>query len=144
MLNKAYEITARSDLEKGLRVSPHRRMRAAFRQIQGNGEAVLQRRRDASGNEKRILSATEDRRTPAVKIRPMKIELSPQQKALLRQKLIAMFRDDFEEELSDFKADQILDAFIEKLGPGIYNAAIEEMKIYLMNQIEDLDALFQK
>jgi uncharacterized protein (DUF2164 family) len=74
----------------------------------------------------------------------MKIKLSPQQKALLRQKLIAMFRDDFEEELSDFKADQILDAFIEKLGPGIYNAAIEEMKIYLMNQIEDLDALFQK
>jgi uncharacterized protein (DUF2164 family) len=74
----------------------------------------------------------------------MKIKLSPQQKTLLRQKLIAMFRDDFEEELSDFKADQILDAFIEKLGPGIYNAAIEEMKIYLMNQIEDLDALFQK
>ena len=74
----------------------------------------------------------------------MKIKLSPRQKTLLRQKLIAMFRDDFEEELSDFKADQILDAFIEKLGPGIYNAAIEEMKIYLMNQIEDLDALFQK
>ena len=74
----------------------------------------------------------------------MKIKLSPQQKALLRQKLIAMFRDDFEEELSDFKADQILDAFIEKLGPGIYNAAIEEMKLYLMNQIEDIDALFQK
>ena len=74
----------------------------------------------------------------------MKIKLSPQQKILLRQKLIAMFRDDFEEELSDFKADQILDAFIEKLGPGIYNAAIEEMKLYLMNQIEDIDALFQK
>ena len=57
----------------------------------------------------------------------MKIKLSPQQKGLLRQKLIAMFRDDFEEELSDFKADQILDAFIEKLGPSIYNAAIEDI-----------------
>jgi len=74
----------------------------------------------------------------------MKIKLSPQQKTLLRQKLIVMFRDDFDEELSDFKADQILDAFIEKLGPGIYNAAIEDMKIYLMNRIEDIDALFQK
>jgi uncharacterized protein (DUF2164 family) len=74
----------------------------------------------------------------------MKIKLSPQQKTLLRHKLIAMFRDDFEEELSDFKADQILDAFIEKLGPGIYNAAIEDMKIYLMSRIEDIDALFQK
>ncbi len=75
---------------------------------------------------------------------PLKIKLSPPQKALLRQKLIAMFLDDFDEELSDFKADQILDTFIEKLGPGIYNAAIEDMKIYLMKQIEDLDALFQK
>ncbi|MFA5183887.1 MAG: DUF2164 domain-containing protein [Syntrophales bacterium] len=75
---------------------------------------------------------------------PMKIKLSPQQKALLRQKLIAMFLDDFDEELSDFKADQILDAFIEKLGPAIYNAAIEDMKIYMMSRLEDLDALFQK
>lgn len=75
---------------------------------------------------------------------PLKIKLSPAQKALLRQKLIAMFLDNFDEELSDFKADQILDTFIEKLGPGIYNAAIEDMKIYLMKQIEDLDALFQK
>jgi uncharacterized protein (DUF2164 family) len=74
----------------------------------------------------------------------MKIKLSPQQKALLRQKLIAMFLDDFDEELSDFKADQILDAFIEKLGPGIYNAAIEDMKVYMMSRLEDLDALFQK
>ncbi|MFA6173194.1 MAG: DUF2164 family protein [Kiritimatiellales bacterium] len=74
----------------------------------------------------------------------MKITLTPPQKVLLRQKLIAMFLDDFDEELSDFKADQILDAFIEKLGPAIYNAAIEDMKIFMMNQLEDLDALFQK
>ncbi|HNX52434.1 MAG TPA: DUF2164 domain-containing protein [Pontiellaceae bacterium] len=75
---------------------------------------------------------------------PIKIKLSPPQKALLRQKLIAMFLDDFDEELSDFKADQILDTFIEKLGPGIYNAAIEDMKIFMMHQLEDLDAIFQK
>lgn len=74
----------------------------------------------------------------------MKIKLSSGQKELLRQKLIAMFLDDFDEELSDFKADQILDAFIEKLGPAIYNAAIEDMKAYLLGRIEDIDALFQK
>ncbi|MCC7299569.1 MAG: DUF2164 family protein [Verrucomicrobia bacterium] len=74
----------------------------------------------------------------------MEIKLSPQQKELLRQKLIAMFLDDFDEELSDFKADQILESFIEKLGPAIYNAAIDDMKIYMMHRLEDLDALFQK
>ena len=74
----------------------------------------------------------------------MKIKLSPQQTTILRQKTIAMFKENFDEDISDFKADQILDAFIEKLGPAIYNTAIEEMKIYMMNQLEDLDALFQK
>jgi uncharacterized protein (DUF2164 family) len=74
----------------------------------------------------------------------MKIQLKPEQKILLRQKLIAMFLDDFDEELSDFKADQILDAFIEKLGPSIYNSAIQDMKIYMADKLEDLDALFLK
>ena len=74
----------------------------------------------------------------------MKLNLSPQQKSLLRQKTISIFLDDFDEEISDFKADQILEAFIEKLGPGIYNAAIQDMKLFMMNQIEDIDAIFQK
>ena len=74
----------------------------------------------------------------------MNIKLSPIQKERLRQKVITLFVDDFDEELSDFKADQILEAFIEQLGPSIYNAAVEDMKGYLMNQIEDIDALFQQ
>jgi len=44
----------------------------------------------------------------------MKIKLSEQQKNNLRQKVIAMFMDDFDEEISDFKADQILNAIFEK------------------------------
>ena len=74
----------------------------------------------------------------------MKIKISPNQKERLRQKVIALFMDDFDEEISDFKADQILEAFIEKLAPDIYNTAIEDMKVYLMGQIEDIDAIFQK
>lgn len=74
----------------------------------------------------------------------MKIKLSELQKQQLRQKVIAMFLDDFDEEISDFKADQILDAFIEKLVPEIYNTAIQDMKAYLINQLEDLDAIFEK
>ncbi len=74
----------------------------------------------------------------------MKITLKPEQRILLRQKIVAMFLDDFDEALSDFKADQILDAFIETLGPSIYNVAIQDMKIYMMDKLEDLDALFVK
>jgi len=74
----------------------------------------------------------------------MKIKISPIQKERLRQKVIALFMDDFDQEISDFKADQILDAFVEKIAPDIYNTAIEDMKIYLMGQIEDLGAIFKK
>ena len=74
----------------------------------------------------------------------MNINLSDPQKIQLRQKVIALFMDNFDEELSDFKADQILDAFIEQLGPEIYNTAIQDMKAYLINQIDDIDAIFEK
>jgi len=74
----------------------------------------------------------------------MKIQLSPIQKERLRQKVIALFMDDFDQEISDFKADQILDVFVEKIAPDIYNTAIEDMKVYLMGQIEDLGAIFKK
>lgn len=74
----------------------------------------------------------------------MEIKLSLQQKALLRQKVISIYMDDFDEELSEFKADQILDAFMEKLAPTIYNTAIEDMKAFIMNQLEDVEAVFSK
>lgn len=74
----------------------------------------------------------------------MKIKLSPIQKERLRRKVIDLFMTDFDEEISDFKADQILDAFIEKLAPDIYNTAIEDMKGYLIGQIEDIGAIFEK
>ena len=74
----------------------------------------------------------------------MKIKLSEMQKKRLRQKVIALLMDNFDEELSDFKADQILDAFVEQLGPDIYNTAIQDMKGYMINQLEDLHAIFEK
>jgi uncharacterized protein (DUF2164 family) len=73
----------------------------------------------------------------------MNPSFSPQQRTLLRQKTLALFKEHFDEDLSDFKADQILDALIGTLGPALYTAALEDMKAYMMNQLEDLDALFQ-
>ena len=74
----------------------------------------------------------------------MKLNISTEQKDVLHRKLVAMYMDVFDEEISDFKAEQILDAFIEKLGPGIYNAAIQDMKQFMFSQLEDLEAIFEK
>ena len=74
----------------------------------------------------------------------MDLNLSTEQKEMLRRKVIAMYLDDFDEEISDFKADQILDAFMSKLGPSIYNAAIQDMKQFMVARMEDMEAIFQK
>lgn len=74
----------------------------------------------------------------------MEIKLSDTQKSELRKKLVAIHLDEFDEEISDFKAGQLLDAYIEKLAPAIYNAAIQDMKLFMMNQLEDLEAIYHK
>jgi uncharacterized protein (DUF2164 family) len=71
----------------------------------------------------------------------MDIELKPAKKEELRMKLIAIYLDTFDESLSDFKADQLLDAFLKEMAPAIYNAALLDMKQYMNDRLEDLEAL---
>ncbi|MDF7807949.1 DUF2164 family protein [Pontiellaceae bacterium B12219] len=71
----------------------------------------------------------------------MDMELKPAQKEALRIKLIALYLDTFDESLSDFKADQLLDAFLKELAPSIYNAALLDMKQFMNDRMEDLEAL---
>jgi uncharacterized protein (DUF2164 family) len=74
----------------------------------------------------------------------MEIQLSNAQQDELRRRLVSIYFDEFDEELSDFKADRILDAFMEKLAPAIYNSALEDMKQFMFTQLEDLEAIFEK
>ena len=48
------------------------------------------------------------------------------------------FLDEREEDLGDLAANLILDFFIEKLGPEIYNQGIEDSYKYMNHSIEDL------
>lgn len=48
------------------------------------------------------------------------------------------FLDEREEDLGDLAASLVLDFFIEKLGPEIYNQAVEDSYKYMNDCIEDL------
>ena len=74
----------------------------------------------------------------------MEIKLSPSQKDELRHKVVAIYFDAFDEEISDFKADQLLDAFLEQLAPAIYNTALQDMKQFMFNRLEDMEAIYEK
>jgi uncharacterized protein (DUF2164 family) len=74
----------------------------------------------------------------------MKIELKEEQKAQLCRTITELYFNDFDEEISNFRAEQILDAFIEKVAPAIYNMALEDVQQFLLKQIDDLDAIYRK
>jgi uncharacterized protein (DUF2164 family) len=55
-------------------------------------------------------------------------------------KLQALYRDQFDEELSAFRADQLLDFLIAAVGPQIYNQAVQDARKYMQQKLDDLDA----
>ena len=42
------------------------------------------------------------------------------------------------EEISDFKAENLLDFFLENIGPHIYNQGIKDAYAFMMEKTEDL------
>jgi uncharacterized protein (DUF2164 family) len=60
-----------------------------------------------------------------------------------RQRLIGqlqtLFAAEFDEALSEFRAEQILNLMLTTLGPGIYNQAVQDVRGHLQTKLDDLD-----
>ena len=75
-------------------------------------------------------------------INTMEINLSEEKKQALLGELTSLYHSEFDEELSGFRAEQIIDFFIQALGPAIYNQAIQDARVFVTEKLEDLDAEF--
>ena len=60
-----------------------------------------------------------------------KIMLSPEQRERLTGQLQTLFQAEFDESLSAFRAEQVLDLMLKTLGPGIYNQAVQDVRAHL-------------
>lgn len=60
-------------------------------------------------------------------------------RAALAGRLQRFFLEEFDEELSAFRADQILDFFLAVLGPQVYNQAVQDARKFMQERLEDLD-----
>ena len=67
------------------------------------------------------------------------IELSTEQRQRLTGQLQSLFQSEFDENLSEFRAEQILDLMLRTLGPGIYNQAVQDVRAHLQSKLDDLD-----
>ena len=67
------------------------------------------------------------------------ISLSEERRARLVGQLQSLFAAEFDETLSEFRAEQILELMLKTLGPGIYNQAVQDVRAHLQSKLDDLD-----
>ncbi|MHA7899473.1 MAG: DUF2164 domain-containing protein [Henriciella sp.] len=67
------------------------------------------------------------------------IRLSDERRTRLVGQLQTLFQAEFDESLSEFRAEQVLDLMLTTLGPGIYNQAVQDVRAHLQSKLDDLD-----
>lgn len=67
-----------------------------------------------------------------------KIKLDIEKRKYMTSEIKKYFMDEREEELGDLASELILDFFIEKLAPEIYNQGVYDSYIYMLDRTEDL------
>ena len=73
---------------------------------------------------------------------PLRIKLSADRRAALIKLLREFYTESFDEELSEYRAERLLDFCIKQLGPPIYNQAIADARAFMFEKLEDLDVEF--
>lgn len=69
----------------------------------------------------------------------MQIRLDPARRARTVSNLRSLFSGEFDEPLSEFRAEAVVDLMLKSLGPDIYNQAIQDVRAHLQGKLDDLD-----
>lgn len=69
----------------------------------------------------------------------MAIRISDDRKTQLVKEVISFYQTEWDEDISPFRADQILDLFLQKLGPGVYNQGVHDARAYMQSRLDDLE-----
>ncbi len=73
---------------------------------------------------------------------PLRVKLSDERRATILRLFADYYREELDEELSEFRAEKILDFFVRGLGPSVYNQAIQDARKFMFRKLEDLDVEF--
>lgn len=73
---------------------------------------------------------------------PMKINLTDERKQEILRAFASFYCSEFDEEISEYRTEQVLDFFMDILGPPVYNQAIQDARAFISEKLEDLDADF--
>jgi uncharacterized protein (DUF2164 family) len=69
----------------------------------------------------------------------MRIRLSDERREQTVAALGSFWRGEFDEELSTFRAERLLEFMLRALGPPLYNQAVADARDFMKRKLEDLD-----
>jgi uncharacterized protein (DUF2164 family) len=70
---------------------------------------------------------------------PMRIRLAPERRNALLRAIKAYFTTEFDEPLSDFRAEGLLDFFVRELGPQVYNQGVRDASSFIQEKLTDIE-----
>jgi len=73
---------------------------------------------------------------------PMKINLSDEKRQEIIREFTSFYYSEFDEEISEYRTQQVLDFFMNILSPAVYNQAIQDARAFISEKLDDLDAEF--
>lgn len=66
------------------------------------------------------------------------LQLSDERMASLVARLCKLFQTEFDEDLSEFRAREVVDLMLKTMGPAVYNQAVEDVRAHLQGKLDDL------
>ena len=70
---------------------------------------------------------------------PLRVRLSDERKAALVGLTRKYFDDELDEEISDFRAEGLIDFFVRELGPPVYNQGVRDACAYMQGKLTDVE-----
>ena len=73
---------------------------------------------------------------------PMRIKLDDDRKAQIARAVMGYFSSEFDEDISEFRASELVEFMLKQIGPSQYNQAIQDARKYMAGKLDDLDTEF--
>lgn len=72
----------------------------------------------------------------------MRIKLDEERRADIIRAVMGYFSSEFDETLSEYRAEALVDFMLKQIGPSQYNQAIQDARKFMTQKLEDLDTEF--
>ena len=65
--------------------------------------------------------------------------MTDERRSRLLEAIRRHYLESFDEEISDFRAESLLDFFVAELGPAVYNQGVQDARKHLQERLDDLE-----